>query len=186
MARSTLSIEAAPAIRRALRSGPDECRIPPRRNGTAIALGASMTTHPVDVGRPAAAPVPTRRYVLVADDAAEMRGLLSDLLEAEGYEVRTVSSGGRALSAMAQRRPDLLITDLFMPGMSGFSLRALMLRRPELAPVPVIVLSAYWHRPSETLDVAEVLTKPLNIDRLLSTVRRLLTAEAKGRDGIPD
>jgi hypothetical protein len=39
-----------------------------------------MTTHPVDVARPVDAPVPTRRYVLVADDSAEMRGLLTELL----------------------------------------------------------------------------------------------------------
>jgi len=143
-----------------------------------------MTTHPVDVARPADAPVPTRRYVLVADDSAEMRGLLTDLLEAEGYEVQTVASGGRALSMMVERAPDLLITDLLMPGMSGFSLRGLMLRRPELASVPVIVLSAFWHRPGETLDVAAVLAKPLNIDRLLDSVRRLVTADpvARGSD----
>ena len=137
-----------------------------------------MTTHPADVAQPADAPVPTRRYVLVADDSAEMRGLLTELLEMEGYEVHTVASGGRAMSEMVQRPPDLLITDLFMPGMSGFSLRALMLGRPELASVPVIVLSAYWHRPSETLEVADVLTKPLNIDRLLDAVRRLVAADA--------
>jgi CheY-like chemotaxis protein len=132
-----------------------------------------MTSHPVET-----APGPTLqpaagRYVLVADDSAEMRSLLSDVLTDAGYEVHTVASGGRALSEMTARRPDVLITDLFMPGMTGFSLRAEMLRRPELATVPVIVLSAYWHRPSETLEVADVLNKPLNIDRLLASVQRL-------------
>jgi CheY-like chemotaxis protein len=117
-----------------------------------------------------------RPYVLVADDSSEMRSLLADLLTDAGYEVRTVGSGGRAFTEMASRRPDLLITDLFMPGMTGFSLRAEMLRRPDLASVPVIVLSAYWHRPSETLEVADVLTKPLNIDRLLMSVGRLTSA----------
>lgn len=137
-----------------------------------------MTTHPVDVAsEPSAGTEPAQRYVLVADDSPEMCGLLAELLEYEGYEVQTVGSGGRALTEMTARPPDLLITDLFMPGMSGFSLRALMLRRPELASVPVIVLSAYWHRPSETLEVADVLTKPLNIDRLLDSVRRLLAAD---------
>jgi CheY-like chemotaxis protein len=77
---------------------------------------------------------------------------------------------------MTERRPDLVITDLFMPGMSGFALRALMLKRPDLATIPVIVLSAYWHRPSETLEVADVITKPINIDRLIDSVRRLVPA----------
>jgi CheY-like chemotaxis protein len=61
-----------------------------------------------------------------------------------------------------------------MPGMTGFSLRARMLRDPALAKVPVIVLSAYWGRPGETLEAMAVLAKPLNIDLLLATVERLL------------
>lgn len=132
-----------------------------------------MTSQPVDTVPRAGSDPGAPPYVLVADDSPEMRTLLSDLLTDAGYEVRTVASGGRAFTEMTARRPDLLITDLFMPGMTGFSLRAEMLRRPDLASVPVIVLSAYWHRPSETLEVADVLTKPLNIDRLLSSVQRL-------------
>ena len=115
---------------------------------------------------------PTRAaLVLVADDSAEMRALIREVLEREGYEVITVGSGGGALRAMSSRRPDLVITDLLMPGMSGFSLRTLMLRRPDLADIPVMVLSAYWHRPSETLDVVDVLTTPLSVDRLIESVR---------------
>jgi CheY-like chemotaxis protein len=127
---------------------------------------------------PAETERPSRRrpLVLVAEDSADMRSLLSEVLESEGCEVVPVSSGARALSAMTERRPDLVITDLFMPGMSGFALRALMLKRPDLATIPVIVLSAYWHRPSETLEVADVITKPINIDRLIDSVRRLVPA----------
>ena len=104
--------------------------------------------------------------------------MLSDILTGEGYEVTAAASGAKALSLMNDDPPDLLITDLLMPGMSGFSLRSLMLRRPDLARVRVIVLSAFWHRPRETLDVAAVLEKPLNIDRLLETVRRLTNPTA--------
>jgi len=131
-------------------------------------------------------PSQRRPFVLVAEDSPDMRGLLTEVLEAEGCEVLAVGSGGRALSEMVQRPPDLLITDLFMPGMTGFTLRSLMLKRPALARIPVIVLSAYWHRPSETLEVADVLTKPLNVDRLIEAVRRLApTPSRDSRDGIP-
>jgi chemotaxis family two-component system response regulator PixH len=99
-----------------------------------------------------------------------MRRLIHDLLEENGYDVLAVGSGARALREMSLRRPDLVITDLLMPGLSGFSLRTLMLRRSDLADIPVIVLSAYWQRPSDTLDVAAVLSKPLNIDSLLEAV----------------
>lgn len=119
---------------------------------------------------------PHRPLVLVAEDSVDMRSLLTEVLESEGCDVVAVSSGSRALSAMSERPPDLVITDLFMPGMSGFALRALMLKRHDLAAIPVIVLSAYWHRPSETLEVADVITKPINIDRLIESVRRLVPA----------
>ena len=116
---------------------------------------------------------PERPFVLAVDDSHDMRSLLRDILEDLGCEVVTAASGASALRAMTERRPDLVITDLLMPGMSGFSLRAAMLRRQELASIPVIVLSAYWRRPSETLDAVEVLPKPLNIERLVDAVKRL-------------
>jgi hypothetical protein len=47
-----------------------------------------------------------------------------------------------------------------------------MLRRPDLATVPVIVLSSFWQRPSETLEAVEVIGKPLDLDRLLDAVKR--------------
>lgn len=112
------------------------------------------------------------RLILVVDDLPEMRSLIHDVLTEEHYEVITASSGGDALGVMAHRLPDLVITDLFMPGMTGFTLRGEMLRRPKLTQVPVIVLSAFWQRPSETLDVVDVLTKPLDLDRLLDAVAR--------------
>jgi chemosensory pili system protein ChpA (sensor histidine kinase/response regulator) len=121
-----------------------------------------------------------RPLVLVVDDSDAMRELLREVLESRGHEVLTAGSSGRALTLMTQRVPDLVITDLMMPGMSGFSLRSLMLRRPELAPVPVIVLSAYWARPSETLDAVAVLTKPINLDRLIEAVDQGLASKPAG------
>jgi hypothetical protein len=55
-----------------------------------------------------------------------------------------------------------------------------MLRRPELADVPVIVLSAYWKRPGETLEAVAVLPKPLKLDSLLRAVREAIGSPAPG------
>jgi CheY-like chemotaxis protein len=123
---------------------------------------------------PAAGPDRGRRTVLVVDDSADMRALLRDVLTREHCLVLTAASGEAALRTMARQRPDLLITDLLMPGMSGFSLRASMLQRPDLASIPVIVLSAYWQRPGETLDAVAVFAKPVNLHRLVTAVRDLL------------
>jgi two-component system sensor histidine kinase/response regulator len=134
-------------------------------------------------------PSVSRGLVLVVDDSPEMRVLIGDVLTDDGFEVVAASSGGRALSLMAERRPDLVITDLMMPGMSGFTLRGEMLRRADLARVPVVVLSAFWQRPSETLDVVDVIAKPLDIDRLLDVVKRAVDGagaggtDADGADG---
>lgn len=142
-----------------------------------------MTGQHSSASSPTTGAPPALRRILVVDDSEHMRSLLSDVLTEHGYLVTTAASGARALALMNENPPDLLITDLMMPGMNGFALRSLMLRRPQLASIRVIVLSAYWRRPKETLDVAAVLTKPLNIDRLLETVQRL-TEQSTDGDGI--
>ena len=124
----------------------------------------------------------TRGLVLVVDDAADMRDLIEELLTEQGYEVLTAPSGRHALDVLQVQVPDLVITDLLMPGMDGFALRAEMLRRPALAQVPVIVLSSFWHRPSETLDAVDVIGKPLDLERLLRAVHLATTAEQHGGD----
>ena len=135
---------------------------------------------------PPVAPPPStgrrRPLVLAVDDSEIIRGLVHDVLESDGYEVITAASGTRALILMADRLPDLVITDLLMPAMSGFALRAAMLRRSELANIPVVVLSGYWHRPGETLDAAEVLGKPINIDQLRACVRRIAPLPEAGAE----
>lgn len=128
---------------------------------------------------------PAGPRLLVVDDSPDMRDVLQQVLVPAGYQVFGVPSGARALAYMSKELPDLVITDLLMPGMSGFTLRAAMLRRPELARIPVIILSGYWQRPSETLEAAAVLPKPLNIDLLLGTVARLTGDRAEAGDAGP-
>jgi CheY-like chemotaxis protein len=147
--------------------------------GGPMALDAVPTTADAHRVAESTAPAPRPR-ILVVDDSEDMRTLLREVLELQGYEVVTAGSSGRALTLMTQRRPDLVITDLMMPGMSGFSLRSIMLRRPELADVPVVILSAYWARPGETLDAVAVLAKPVNLDRLLESVRSGLGLDDQG------
>ncbi len=137
------------------------------------------------VGQPPGKPEEAHPRILVVDDSPDMRDVIRQALVPAGYEVILAPSGARALAHMSVELPDIVITDLLMPGMSGFTLRAAMLRRPELAPIPVIILSAYWQRPSETLEAAAVLPKPLSIDLLLETVARLMRerVHATGADG---
>jgi CheY-like chemotaxis protein len=67
--------------------------------------------------------------VLVVDDDPALRGVLSEIFQEHGYSVRTASDGFEALAVIRERVPDILVSDLNMPGMSGFELLSVVRRR---------------------------------------------------------
>jgi len=82
------------------------------------------------------------RRVLLADDNADMRAYVQRLLEAQGYAVTAVAAGDAALAAIREAPPDLILTDVMMPGLDGFGLLREIRGDPRLAGTPVIMLSA--------------------------------------------
>ena len=118
-------------------------------------------------------------YVLVVDDSDGARDVIADILRAHGLTVRATGSATAAMRIMRTAKPRLVTIDLFMPGESGFALRSAMLRDPELATVPVIVVSGYWGKPPDALEVAAVIRKPIDIDRLLGLVDDALRPAAE-------
>jgi PAS domain S-box-containing protein len=80
--------------------------------------------------------------ILLADDNADMRDYLARLLSTRGWEVEAVADGAAALEATRQRRPDLVLADVMMPGLSGLELAAALRREPHLAELPIILLAA--------------------------------------------
>ena len=90
-------------------------------------------------GAPAAG---TGKRVLLADDNADMRDYVRRLLAAQGYAVETVGDGDAALAAARRRTPDLILTDVMMPGLDGFGLLQAIRADPTTAGAPVIMLSA--------------------------------------------
>jgi signal transduction histidine kinase len=93
-----------------------------------------------DVGTSTEAGLAAR--ILLADDNADMRDYVARLLEARGWNVEAVSDGRIALEAVKMRRPDLVLTDVMMPGLDGFGLLRELRARPETRTIPVILLSA--------------------------------------------
>ena len=77
--------------------------------------------------------------VLVVDDAAANRELLSEILAAEGYDVATAQDGLDALKQLAEPLPDVIISDLRMPRMSGFEFLAVV--RGKYPDVPLLAIS---------------------------------------------
>jgi CheY-like chemotaxis protein len=111
-----------------------------------------------------------KHTVLVVDDEEDLRELMREALELNGYSVVTAREGIDALDKLS--RIDnlcLILLDLLMPGMNGWDLFERVRARPELASVPIIIhSSATNHAP---LGATRVLQKPLLLDRLLSTVQ---------------
>ena len=148
--------------------------------GTTLAnyLLAQGWAEPASLQDPAAA-LPLNRTihrpsVLVVEDDADMRQILIQLLEYQGWPVHAAADGVEALDALRKHRPALILLDLAMPRMNGMEFRARQRELPDrrLANVPVVVVSAVADAPDcrSALNAVDVLAKPFDADRLLKTV----------------
>jgi two-component system chemotaxis sensor kinase CheA len=84
----------------------------------------------------------TANRILVVDDAMTVRELQRSILEQAGFEVTVASDGLQALSSLAERPSDLVLTDIEMPNMDGFALTEAIRAHPSLANTPVLILSS--------------------------------------------
>jgi CheY-like chemotaxis protein len=116
------------------------------------------------------------RILIVEDDPA-LRATMSDLLEDEGYEVECAANGAEALARLdASAAPGLILLDLAMPVMDGWSFRAAQRRDARLAAIPTIVVSASFEPGRgavEDLAAEAFLPKPFDLDQLMRTVHRV-------------
>lgn len=123
------------------------------------------------------------KSVVVVDDHADMRDFVKAALEREGYEVRTAADGGHALASLGQRGADLLITDIFMPGVQGFE--TISRCRAEFPEMKIIVISGGtilglkhdFLSTAALLHVSATLRKPFTAEQLLGAVRKVLPGE---------
>ncbi|HZT98247.1 MAG TPA: response regulator transcription factor [Ktedonobacteraceae bacterium] len=122
--------------------------------------------------------------ILVVDDEREIVRALRRSLSAHGYTVLTASSGEEALETVAQHRPDLLLLDLLLPGMSGLEVCR---RIREESSMPIIVLSVKdaEHDKIEALDLGadDYVAKPFGIEEVLARVRVALRRLAQAPSG---
>ncbi|HET9598138.1 MAG TPA: response regulator [Anaeromyxobacteraceae bacterium] len=113
------------------------------------------------------------RRVLVVDDDPDIRSLISEMLSATGYEVSTAQHGREALELLRAQPFGLVVLDLMMPVMTGWEFREAQLRDPEIAGVPVVVVSAA--RSPRPVPAAAFLAKPFDVDELLALTARLVS-----------
>jgi signal transduction histidine kinase/DNA-binding response OmpR family regulator len=113
--------------------------------------------------------------VLVVDDDPNLRELVRQQLTERGYDVRQASDGAEAIRMARQQKPDLILLDVMMPGISGFDVAAVLKSDPETANIPIIILSIIHDADrGYGVGVDTYLTKPAESDVLVAEVKRLL------------
>jgi CheY-like chemotaxis protein len=149
-------------------------QIAPDRNGVRLLYAAGSADS--GAARPRARPAAGRRAglqpvdVLIVEDDPDIRDSLAEILEEEGYRTAAARDGRHALELLREApTPKVILLDLMMPVMSGEEFRREQLRDPELAPIPVFILSGAGAIEQQAAALAAVgyMRKPVDIDRLL-------------------
>jgi two-component system chemotaxis sensor kinase CheA len=122
-----------------------------------------------------------QRRILVVDDALTVRELQRSILERAGFDVRTASDGMQALTMLAAEPVDLVLTDVEMPNLDGFGLTEAIRGKPELANIPILILSSLSSEADRQrgLDVGAdgyIVKSSFDEPGLLAAVNRLLGA----------
>ncbi|GAC1318877.1 MAG: sigma 54-interacting transcriptional regulator [Chloroflexota bacterium] len=134
-------------------------------------------TEPIETRQESPTQQGDKRLILVADDDQSIRSLLQSFLEGEGFRTVEAKSGRDVIPAITRHRPDLVVMDVRMPGMTGLDVLDQM-KRMHMSDIPVLMITAYG-----TSNVAieaiqrgayDYVTKPFELDDLLITVRRTL------------
>jgi signal transduction histidine kinase len=124
-----------------------------------------------------AAPTPTRLDLLLVDDSPDTVSVLGDLLQARGFQVRLAGGVAEAMTAVRTVAPDVVLTDIGMPGQDGYDLLRQLRADERLRSIPVIAATGYvGSREQEQMaeaGFAATLSKPFDIDELLATLARV-------------
>ncbi len=115
--------------------------------------------------------------VLVVDDSKAELMFLRDLLQKNGYAVRTAENAEDAMRQLAQDRPDVVLMDVVMPGQNGFQLTRTITRDPQYAGLPVIICSSKTQETDRVWGLrqgaCDYITKPIDAQVLLAKIRAL-------------
>lgn len=119
----------------------------------------------------------SHRVLIVEDNELNMK-LFHDLLEASGMTILQTRNGIDALEVAKRERPDLIVMDIQLPEMSGLEVTEKIKSDPDLAPIPVIAVTAFAMKGDEerirAAGCEAYLSKPISIDRFISTVKQFL------------
>jgi CheY-like chemotaxis protein len=121
--------------------------------------------------------------ILLVEDEYQQREVLASVLEAEGYTVVSAESAEAATQHIENITPSLIVTDVKMPGMDGFSFFDRVRSIPRYAKSPFIFITGYNDLDAmervKQLGAAGYVTKPYEIDNFLNLVKQVLSPEPK-------
>ena len=118
-------------------------------------------------------------YLLVVEDIPDILKLLEATLTFKGHRVVTARNGEEALEAIEREQPALIITDILMPKMDGFSLVHRLRINPDTRDIPVVFLSATYVAPEDkafalTIGVTRFIEKPVAMDKFVPIIEKIL------------
>src|SRR5712675_1191216 len=114
-----------------------------------------------------------RCLVAIIEDDNEFRNMLRELLEEEQYRVVAVANGAEALEKLrGETVPNVILLDVSMPVMDGFDFLRFRNEDPELAAVPVVLVTNAKPHERPTIGVNDVVRKPIDIDEILFAIKR--------------
>lgn len=115
--------------------------------------------------------------VLIVEDVPALQRFTSVALELEGYSILLASDGREGLQKIEEHLPDLVILDLFMPNFSGWDVLDAMKNSPDMARIPVIIVTASADSTIQTravtYNVHRLLVKPISAEQLVSAVQEV-------------
>lgn len=124
-------------------------------------------------------PKTQKKRIMVVDDDAEFLNELEETLSLSGYDVRATTQPGDAVECALQARPDLILLDLRMEGMTGFELANKLRRLPQTQNIPILVMSGYFTEDKDGsllsfFNMEHYLQKPFNPLDVIFQIERLL------------
>jgi two-component system, cell cycle response regulator DivK len=127
------------------------------------------------------------RRILLIEDNENNRYLVSFLLQAHGWEVVPASSGPRGVELAAQVAPALILLDIHLPGMDGYSVARVLKADAALAAIPLVAVTSYAMAPDRAKALAAgcdgYIEKPIDPETFVATVEGFLVPN--GREGAP-
>lgn len=119
------------------------------------------------------------RRILLVEDHYLNRMLLSDYLSYSGYDVESLSEGSTFFSTIEKFQPDLMLLDLKLPDVDGYSLLKQVQQKPDLSKIPIIVVSAFAFKADQELALSlgarHYFVKPLKLKDLIFAIEEQFT-----------